>query len=60
MDLPSLLEPRAAWRRAGAVVVFTNGCFDVLHPRHLQSPRPAKGWGTLARTRPGVRSGPPE
>ncbi|MDH5628495.1 MAG: adenylyltransferase/cytidyltransferase family protein, partial [Candidatus Krumholzibacteria bacterium] len=24
-----------AWRDAGRQVVFTNGCFDLLHPGHL-------------------------
>ncbi|MDQ0506025.1 D-glycero-beta-D-manno-heptose-7-phosphate kinase [Xanthobacter agilis] len=25
----------AGWRAAGATVVFTNGCFDLLHPGHV-------------------------
>lgn len=30
------IEARAAhWRAAGRQVVFTNGCFDLLHPGHL-------------------------
>lgn len=32
----SLLEERAAWRRAGARLVLTNGCFDLLHAGHLE------------------------
>ena len=44
MVLPSVdhqLEFRAAWRRAGAVVVFPNGCVDVLHRGHVElAPRP--------------------
>jgi D-beta-D-heptose 7-phosphate kinase/D-beta-D-heptose 1-phosphate adenosyltransferase len=24
-----------AWRKAGRSIVFTNGCFDLLHPGHL-------------------------
>ncbi|WP_461209063.1 D-glycero-beta-D-manno-heptose 1-phosphate adenylyltransferase [Desulfocurvus sp. DL9XJH121] len=30
-ELPALLEPL---RRAGRRIVFTNGCFDLLHPGH--------------------------
>ena len=35
-DLPSLLERLAARRRTGHQIVFTNGCFDLLHPGHVQ------------------------
>ncbi|MDE0104162.1 MAG: D-glycero-beta-D-manno-heptose 1-phosphate adenylyltransferase [Bryobacterales bacterium] len=31
-----LVERRAAWGRAGERVVFTNGCFDLLHPGHVR------------------------
>lgn len=31
-----LVEARAAWRRAGKKVVFTNGCYDILHPGHIR------------------------
>ena len=34
--LPDLLLEREGWRREGRVVVFTNGCFDILHPGHLE------------------------
>ncbi len=27
---------RQAWRRRGERVVFTNGCFDLLHPGHVR------------------------
>lgn len=30
-----LLESLAAWRAAGETIVFTNGCFDLLHYGHL-------------------------
>lgn len=33
--LPALLETLAPLRAAGARVVFTNGCFDLLHPGHV-------------------------
>jgi D-beta-D-heptose 7-phosphate kinase/D-beta-D-heptose 1-phosphate adenosyltransferase len=31
-----LLQQRTAWRRAGKAVVFTNGCYDLLHPGHIR------------------------
>src|SRR5713101_7511310 len=30
-----LVEERRKWREEGRRVVFTNGCFDLLHPGHL-------------------------
>ena len=30
-----LAEVARAWRAAGSAIVFTNGCFDLLHPGHL-------------------------
>jgi rfaE bifunctional protein nucleotidyltransferase chain/domain len=33
--LAELLNERRAWKEAGRTVVFTNGCFDLLHPGHL-------------------------
>ena len=33
--LADLLSERAAWKAAGRRVVFTNGCFDLLHPGHV-------------------------
>jgi D-sedoheptulose 7-phosphate isomerase len=47
VDLPRLLEARAAWRRAGAVVVFTNGCFDLLHRGHVELLSAAKQRGDV-------------
>ena len=35
MELRELLEERRRWKAAGERVVFTNGCFDLLHPGHL-------------------------
>ena len=31
----SLVALRREWKDAGRRVVFTNGCFDILHPGHL-------------------------
>lgn len=35
MRLDSMLEERARLREAGRKLVFTNGCFDLLHPGHV-------------------------
>jgi D-glycero-beta-D-manno-heptose 1-phosphate adenylyltransferase len=37
VDLPALLDIREACRLAGRTVVWTNGCFDLLHAGHVQS-----------------------
>jgi rfaE bifunctional protein nucleotidyltransferase chain/domain len=42
-----LREALAGERRAGRTVVFTNGCFDLLHPGHVRSLREARGFGDL-------------
>ena len=34
-SLPDLLEKLEEWRRGNASIVFTNGCFDLLHPGHI-------------------------
>jgi rfaE bifunctional protein nucleotidyltransferase chain/domain len=31
-----LIAARALWKRAGQRVVFTNGCYDILHPGHIR------------------------
>lgn len=31
-----LVRERAAWKQAGKTVVFTNGCYDLLHPGHIR------------------------
>ncbi len=31
-----LVQARARWRAAGQTVVFTNGCYDLLHPGHVR------------------------
>jgi|SRR5688572_19768290 rfaE bifunctional protein nucleotidyltransferase chain/domain len=35
VTVSELAAERRAWREAGKVVVFTNGCFDLLHPGHV-------------------------
>src|SRR5664280_1038695 len=31
-----LLEQRHRWKHDGKTVVFTNGCYDLLHPGHIR------------------------
>ena len=35
VELPELLEKVNGWKNAGEKVVFTNGCFDILHLGHV-------------------------
>ncbi len=35
LALPALLDRLALLRAAGKTIVFTNGCFDILHPGHV-------------------------
>lgn len=42
-----LVEARAAWRREGKTVVFTNGCYDLLHPGHIRLLERARSMGDL-------------
>ena len=37
--LPALRDLRQSWEKAGERVAFTNGCFDLLHPGHIDSLR---------------------
>ncbi|MFQ3582568.1 MAG: D-glycero-beta-D-manno-heptose 1-phosphate adenylyltransferase [Chloracidobacterium sp.] len=45
--LPDLVAQRDVWRRAGLRVVFTNGCFDLLHPGHVAYLRHARQLGDV-------------
>ncbi len=47
MDYAALLEAREGWRRAGSVVVFTNGCFDLLHRGHVHLLEQARALGDV-------------
>jgi D-glycero-beta-D-manno-heptose 1-phosphate adenylyltransferase len=42
-----LLAARAEWKRAGQKVVFTNGCYDVLHPGHIRLLEAARSHGDV-------------
>ena len=45
--LPELLEELAVRRQRGETVVFTNGCFDILHPGHVELIEKARALGSL-------------
>ncbi|MEQ8472089.1 MAG: D-glycero-beta-D-manno-heptose 1-phosphate adenylyltransferase [Marinoscillum sp.] len=34
-----------AWKEAGQTIVFTNGCFDLLHPGHIDSLEKCRSFG---------------
>ena len=44
--LPELLEKVEDWRRKNESIVFTNGCFDLLHPGHISLLRQSAAQGT--------------
>ena len=45
MDLPGALKRRREVATDGRLVVFTNGCFDLLHPGHLRYLAQARSLG---------------
>ncbi|MDW7709858.1 MAG: D-glycero-beta-D-manno-heptose 1-phosphate adenylyltransferase [Deferrisomatales bacterium] len=47
LAVPSLLEALEPRRRAGERLVFTNGCFDILHPGHVTYLEAARDLGDL-------------
>ena len=42
-----LIAVRAEWKRAGKKVVFTNGCYDILHPGHIRLLEAARSLGDI-------------
>jgi rfaE bifunctional protein nucleotidyltransferase chain/domain len=42
-----LLDLREGWRSEGKTVVFTNGCFDLLHPGHIRLLETARSMGDV-------------
>src|SRR5277367_6770140 len=42
-----LIAERAEWSRAGKRVVFTNGCYDILHPGHIRLLEAARSLGDI-------------
>ena len=47
MELRSLKRLIAMWRMQGKKIVFTNGCFDLLHPGHLHLLNSARSFGNI-------------
>ena len=41
------MAARAEWRAAGKTVVFTNGCYDLLHPGHIRLLEKARNLGQV-------------
>jgi D-beta-D-heptose 7-phosphate kinase/D-beta-D-heptose 1-phosphate adenosyltransferase len=44
---PELIEQRARWKAEGKKVVFTNGCYDLLHPGHIRLLEGARSLGDV-------------
>jgi rfaE bifunctional protein nucleotidyltransferase chain/domain len=42
-----LVRQRALWREQGKRVVFTNGCYDLLHPGHIRLLEQARSLGDV-------------
>ena len=42
-----LAAQRAIWRAQGKTVVFTNGCYDILHPGHIRLLERARSLGDV-------------
>jgi rfaE bifunctional protein nucleotidyltransferase chain/domain len=42
-----LLVERLRWKREGRTVVFTNGCYDLLHPGHIRLLEQARSLGDV-------------
>lgn len=42
-----ILDQRAAWKGEGKIVVFTNGCYDLLHPGHIRLLEQARSAGNV-------------
>ncbi len=43
----ALVQQRRAWRSEGKKVVFTNGCYDILHPGHVRLLESARSLGDV-------------
>ncbi|MDP2996185.1 MAG: D-glycero-beta-D-manno-heptose 1-phosphate adenylyltransferase [Bryobacterales bacterium] len=43
----NLVRARAEWRQRGLKVVFTNGCYDLLHPGHIRLLEQARSLGDV-------------
>ena len=47
LTLPDLEKKLAQWRLLGKSIVFTNGCFDILHAGHIASLMEAAKYGDV-------------
>ncbi len=45
LERAELVAQRQSWARTGERVVFTNGCFDLLHPGHVRLLETARSHG---------------
>ena len=41
------MQRRRGWKHKGRKVVFTNGCFDILHPGHIRLLQKARSLGDV-------------
>src|ERR1043166_3272430 len=46
-DRSALVAQRQLWKAEGKTVVFTNGCYDLLHPGHIRLLEQARSLGDL-------------
>jgi D-glycero-beta-D-manno-heptose 1-phosphate adenylyltransferase len=46
-DRMEIVRQRTLWRKEGKRVVFTNGCYDLLHPGHIRLLEQAKSAGDV-------------
>jgi len=44
---PELVAQRNIWKEEGKSVVFTNGCYDILHPGHVRLLEQARSLGDV-------------
>jgi rfaE bifunctional protein nucleotidyltransferase chain/domain len=47
VDLDTLVRLRAGWRAEGKSVVWSNGCFDLLHVGHIRGLQEARSLGDV-------------
>lgn len=47
VDREQLREKAAQWKKEGKRLVFTNGCFDILHKGHLEVLTTSAGFGDV-------------
>jgi rfaE bifunctional protein nucleotidyltransferase chain/domain len=46
-NIKELLDQVTLWRKEGKRIVFTNGCFDIIHRGHIEYLRYAKSYGDI-------------